>query len=65
MSGSAGTERRSSQKIVNMRREKAIPATAAAFGVFRCAWVTLACSSISSDPSSVGTINEDRFSLSL
>ena len=55
--GSAGTERRSSQKIVNMRREKAIPAIAAAFGVFRFAWVRLACSSISIGPSRVGAKN--------
>jgi hypothetical protein len=36
-SGSAGMERRSSQKIANSKREKTIPAIAAAFGVFSCA----------------------------
>src|SRR5882757_5099381 len=36
-SGSAGTERRSSQSIVNRRTEKTMPAIAAPFGVFRWA----------------------------
>src|SRR6267378_7782641 len=34
--GSSGTERRSSQSIAIRRTEKAMPAIAAAFGVFSC-----------------------------
>src|SRR6266478_8715894 len=45
-SGSAGMERRSSPKIVNISREKMIPATAADFGVFRRALMKVSFSDI-------------------
>jgi hypothetical protein len=58
-------ERRSNQKIVNIRREKAIPAMAAAFGVFRRAWVRVASSGIAIGPCRVGTVDVLSSGLSL
>ena len=42
--------RRSSPRIANIKREKAIPAMAAAFGVFSCAWVRVPFSGIAIVP---------------
>ena len=59
-SGSAGMDRRSSQKITNIASEKTIPAMAAAFGVLSRARVSTPFSGIASNPHCFSTANGSK-----